>query len=102
MMERESTEPVTTITPTDDEPTARPTRVGGLIVAGAALAVFLPWLGARDLWAPDEPRFAVIGREMLRSGDWILPTMNGQPVALLPPLTYWLVALFSLPAGAVV
>ena len=58
-------------------------------------------LNGRDLWAPDEPRFAQIAREMVRSGDWVVPRMNGQEVALLPPLTYWLVALPSTVAGDV-
>ncbi|MEW6359414.1 MAG: glycosyltransferase family 39 protein [Planctomycetota bacterium] len=58
-------------------------------------------LGGRDLWAPDEPRFAQIAREMVRSGDWIVPRMNGQEVALLPPMTYWLVAIPSAIAGDV-
>ncbi len=63
--------------------------------------MLVPGLGARDFWAPDEPRFAEIGRQMLRSGDWIVPRMNGQPIALLPPLTYCGVALASAPAGEV-
>ncbi len=75
--------------------------LGALAVVAAAALVFLPALGARDFWAPDEPRFAVIAREMLRSGDWIVPRMNGYPIALLPPLTYWLAALPSVPAGDV-
>src|SRR5262245_55897711 len=72
-----------------------------LLVAAVAAAVYLPALGARDFWAPDEGRFAVIAREMLRSGDWIVPRMNGEPIALLPPLTYWLAALPSFPFGDV-
>ena len=58
-------------------------------------------LGTRDLWAPDEPRFAQIGREMLRSGDAVMPRMNGDPVALLPPLYYWVTAAAGIPAGDV-
>ncbi|NOZ22555.1 MAG: glycosyltransferase family 39 protein [Planctomycetes bacterium] len=65
-----------------------------LILAVTAPLLFVN-LGGRDFWAPDEPRFAQIAREMVRSGDWIVPRMNGQNVALLPPMTYWLVALPS-------
>jgi hypothetical protein len=70
-----------------------------LLLLGAF--AYLTGLGVRDLWAPDEPRFAQIGREMLRSGDWLVPRMNDEPVALLPPMTYWLIALSSCPLGEV-
>ncbi len=58
-------------------------------------------LSGRELWDPDEPRFAVVAREMLERGDWIVPHFNGEPLALLPPLTYWTSALASLPVGDV-
>ncbi len=58
-------------------------------------------LSGRGFWDPDEPRFAVVAREMLERGDWIVPRFNGEPLALLPPLTYWSSALASLPAGDV-
>src|SRR5207302_2855021 len=41
---------------------------------------------------PDEGRYAEIGRQMLRSGDWIVPTLNQEPYYDKPPLLYWLVA----------
>ncbi len=61
-----------------------------LALAGAAL---LLWgLGSRDFGEPDEPDFALISREMLRSGDWIVPTRNGVAYSEKPPLLYWMVA----------
>ncbi len=39
---------------------------------------------------PDEPRYASIGREMARSGDWITPHLNGSPWYEKPPLLYWM------------
>ena len=42
---------------------------------------------------PDEPRYASIGREMARSGDWITPRLWRQPWFEKPPLLYWLTAL---------
>ena len=44
------------------------------VLACAALAI-LPlylWVGLanRDLWAPDEPRYALVAREMRERGDW--------------------------------
>jgi dolichol-phosphate mannosyltransferase len=44
---------------------------------------------------PDEGRYAEISREMLGSGNWIVPTLNHEPFDDKPPLLYWLVA-FSL------
>lgn len=77
------------------------TATAVILLLLVALPLFLVNLGGRDLWAPDEPRFAQIGREMVRSGNWIVPRMNGLDVALLPPMTYWLVALPSALRGDV-
>jgi 4-amino-4-deoxy-L-arabinose transferase-like glycosyltransferase len=41
---------------------------------------------------PDEPRYASIGREMTRSGDWITPRLNGAGWFEKPPLLYWMTA----------
>ncbi|MCX7886916.1 MAG: glycosyltransferase family 39 protein [Verrucomicrobiae bacterium] len=55
------------------------------------LAVFFQ-LGKRALNEPDEGRYAEIGREMLATGDWLTPRLNGIPHLSKPPLTYWCVA----------
>jgi len=60
-----------------------------LISLGAI--VFLFHLGARDLWDPDETRYAVVAREMREGGNWILPHLNGAIYAEKPPLYFWLV-----------
>jgi 4-amino-4-deoxy-L-arabinose transferase-like glycosyltransferase len=63
--------------------------------AFGALAVFT-WLafsiGMHPLTVPDEGRYAGIAWEMLRSGDWIVPTQDGLPFFHKPPLFYWLTA----------
>lgn len=41
---------------------------------------------------PDEPRYASIGREMARSGDWTTPHLYGKPWFEKPPLLYWMTA----------
>jgi 4-amino-4-deoxy-L-arabinose transferase-like glycosyltransferase len=41
---------------------------------------------------PDEPRYASIGQEMARSGDWITPRLWGEPWFEKPPLLYWMTA----------
>jgi len=35
---------------------------------------------------------SITAREMLESGDWIMPTYNGEPRLEKTPLSYWLVA----------
>lgn len=41
---------------------------------------------------PDEPRYAAIGREMARSGDWVTPRLWGEAWFEKPPLLYWMTA----------
>ncbi len=45
------------------------------------------------LLGPDEPRYASIGRQMARSGDWVTPVLWGEPWFEKPPLLYWMIAL---------
>ena len=61
-----------------------------LVVAGVALIVFFAGLGTTALWDRDETRNAGCAREMLESGDYIVPTFNGELRAAKPPLLYWL------------
>jgi 4-amino-4-deoxy-L-arabinose transferase-like glycosyltransferase len=49
-------------------------------------------LGASGLLGPDEPRYAAIGREMARSGDWVTPRLWGSPWFEKPALLYWMTA----------
>ena len=49
-------------------------------------------LGSYALGNPDEGRNAEIAREMLASGDWVTPRLNGVNYFEKPPLVYWAVA----------
>ncbi len=64
-----------------------------------ALAVFAPSLPGRELLPPDEPRFAMASREMLETGDPVLPRAFGEPYLDKPPLLLWLGALGLLAFG---
>ncbi|HBE18648.1 MAG TPA: phospholipid carrier-dependent glycosyltransferase [Cyanobacteria bacterium UBA11149] len=60
------------------------------------LAALLLWgmsLGNLPLRDWDEATRALIAREIYRTGNWLHPTLQGQPYLLKPPLMDWLIAL---------
>ncbi|HIJ58641.1 MAG TPA: phospholipid carrier-dependent glycosyltransferase [Deltaproteobacteria bacterium] len=63
----------------------------------ALIAIFLILyilpLGMRPISIPDESRYAEIPREMIASGDWVVPRLNGLRYFEKPVLGYWLNAL---------
>ncbi len=70
-----------------------PSRVALAWIALAFLAAWWLPLGWRDLIDPDEGRYAEIAREMLASGDWLTPRLDGVLYFEKPPLGYWAGAL---------
>jgi 4-amino-4-deoxy-L-arabinose transferase-like glycosyltransferase len=54
------------------------------VIAGAALTV--PF---RQLWDPDEARYAEVTREMLESGQMLVPFLYGGTYPHKPPLYFW-------------
>lgn len=68
-------------------PRAEP-RWGWLALA-LALLISFTGIWNHSLWTPDEPRVAGIGREMLASGDFLVPHLSGEPFLEKPPLTWW-------------
>ena len=61
-------------------------------VAAAAAFLFLLGLDGYALLDPDEARFAQTSIEMLRSGDLVVPTFEGEPRLVKPPLVHWIQA----------
>ncbi|HEY9868973.1 MAG TPA: hypothetical protein V6D08_07390, partial [Candidatus Obscuribacterales bacterium] len=58
----------------------------------AAVAVFLPFLGAPTIIDSSEGYYSEGAREMFESGDFITPHLNYKPWFEKPILTYWLIA----------
>src|SRR3954468_7894983 len=56
-------------------------------------ALFLFRLGSHPLTNPDEGRYGEIPREMVATGDYLTPRLNGVNYFEKPPLVYWTVAL---------
>ena len=69
-----------------------PRRDVVLLTLLAAL-LFLPGLGRRDLWNPDEPRYGQVAREMRATGEYVVPHYNGRLYTQKPPLMFWAMAL---------
>ena len=64
-------------------------QLGLLLIA----AVFMLTNLGYPLIDRDETRYAEIPREMIATGNWILPQLNFQPYYDKPPLLYWLCAI---------
>ena len=62
-----------------------------LLLALCAL-LFLLGLGTLGLTDRDEGSNAEAAREMVESGDWVTPTLNGAPRFAKPAFTYWLIS----------
>jgi 4-amino-4-deoxy-L-arabinose transferase-like glycosyltransferase len=85
-----------------DRPPVTNSTPSRLLVGALGLLVAWLWfgnLGLRVLTDPDEGRYAEIPREMLATGDWLAPHLNGIQYLEKPPLQYWGTALLYQAAG---
>jgi 4-amino-4-deoxy-L-arabinose transferase-like glycosyltransferase len=77
-----------------------------LLIAAWAVLVALP-AGVREVMPPDEPRFALVARELrerVAAGDTaslIVPHLAGRVYTDKPPVLFWGIGLASLPLGGV-
>src|SRR5262245_28178232 len=56
-----------------------------LLIIGTGLGVRMPW-------PADEPRFALVARDMVHSGDWLFPRIGGDLYPDKPPVFFWLLS----------
>lgn len=66
-----------------------------------AALVLAAGLGLRDPWPADEPRFALIARDMVESGNWLLPRAGGVLYPDKPPLFFWFIAAVYAVTGSI-
>ena len=80
-----------------------PPRSTALVLALVA-SLLLFRIADIPLVGPDEPRYARVAVEMHRAGEWVRPTLQGEPWLEKPALYYWLAggafALFGETAAA--
>jgi 4-amino-4-deoxy-L-arabinose transferase-like glycosyltransferase len=62
--------------------------------------LFFYGLCAGELWRTESLR-AIVAAEFLRSGNWVVPTLYGNPLLTKPPGAYAAIALVSWPLGGV-
>jgi 4-amino-4-deoxy-L-arabinose transferase-like glycosyltransferase len=65
-----------------------------------SIVLFGYGIDAGELYQTESLR-ALVGQEMLRSGNWLVPTLYGEPLLTKPPGMYAAVALASWPVGRV-
>ena len=74
-----------------------------LLIASAIISLLLVFwgLGSIDLISLNEGRRALAIKEMFESGNWLLPTLNGELYLTKPPLLYWISLMVSSLVGTV-
>jgi 4-amino-4-deoxy-L-arabinose transferase len=63
-----------------------------IAVLGFYMLGYLLFLGVQPLFVPDETRYAEIPREMIATGDWVTPHLDGVRYFEKPVLDYWVTA----------
>jgi len=66
-----------------------------------AAVLFLPSIGARLIYLGDEARYALLARNMVQTGDWLVPRIGSEVHLEKTPLFIWSIAALSLPRGDV-
>lgn len=65
----------------------------------AFLILFVGY-GLREPWPADEPRFVLVARQMVESGNWLFPHRGIELYPDKPPVYFWLLSLSYLLTGS--
>lgn len=71
---------------------AHDVRLDVLWLIGLGMVFIATGIGLRDPWPVDEPRFALIARDMVATGEWLIPRIGGDVYAEKPPFYFWWMA----------
>lgn len=66
-----------------------------VLVAALFLLWMAPGLVGRDLWKADEPYSFGLIYHIVKTGDWVVPTLAGEPFMEKPPIFYLTAAGFA-------
>lgn len=62
------------------------------VLVALAVTIAFSFQGSRGLYETTEGRYAEAAREMIETGDWLVPQLDYHPHWSKPPLAYWAVA----------
>jgi 4-amino-4-deoxy-L-arabinose transferase-like glycosyltransferase len=65
----------------------------------AFLILFVGY-GLREPWPADEPRFVLVAKQMVESGNWLFPHRGIELYPDKPPVYFWLLSLSYLLIGS--
>lgn len=66
---------------------------GMAVLVMVVCAALFSQLASIPLFDEDEGAYAEVSREMVESGNWVVPTLEGKPFFHKPPMIYWTQAL---------
>lgn len=65
-----------------------------------AFLILFAGYGLRDPWPADEPRFVLVAKQMVESGNWLFPHRGQELYPDKPPVYFWLLSLSYLVVGS--